>query len=116
MQERPNKLKDLRKILSILSHCSILFCPTIVNLGVPIAMILLSEDDVVVGNAKEVLNFCITGYILVACFTLLMFVLIGFPLLILLYIASLVMPIIAIVKVARHPDRVYRYPLIFHLL
>ena len=117
MKDKYNsKLSDRRKILSILSHCSIYFCPTVVSVCIPIALILLLEDDVVVGNAKEALNFYITGAILLACFSLLVFLVIGVPLLILLYIASLVMPIFAMVKIARHPDHIYRYPLIFHLL
>ena len=115
--KRNSKLRrDRRKILSILSHCSIYFCPTIFAVCIPIALILLSEDDVIVGNAKEALNFYITGAILLVVFALLVFLAIGIPLLILLYIASWVMPVFAIVKIARQSDRVYRYPLIFHLI
>lgn len=106
---------DNRKILSILSHGSILFGSTVISIGVPIAILLLSEDSVVKRNAKEALNFYITCWILAIIFVFLIFLLIGIPLLILLLIASWVMPIMAIVRIIENPDRSYRYPLIFHL-
>ena len=82
----------------------------------PIAILLLSEDSIVKRNAKEALNFYITCYIWGIIFAILIFLLIGIPLLILLLIASWVMPIIAIVRILENPDRSYRYPLIFHIL
>lgn len=114
-----NKLgmdNDNRKILSILSHGSIFFSSTVVSIGVPIAILLLSEDFVVKENAKEALNFYISCYILAIIFVFLIFLLIGIPLLILLLIASWVMPIIAIVRILENPNHSYRYPLIFHIL
>lgn len=116
MDENPNQDSDNRKILSILSHGSILFGSTVVTIGVPIAILLLSQDSIVKSNAKEALNFYITCYILAIVFFFLIFLLIGIPLLILLLIASFVMPIIAIVKILENPDRSYRYPLVFRLL
>jgi uncharacterized protein len=47
---------------------------------------------------------------------LLMFLMIGIPLLFLLLIATLVMPIIAIANIVQNPDRSYRYPLIFRFI
>ena len=118
MQENLNRSNndDNRKILSILSHGSILFGSTVISIGVPIAILLLSEDPIVKSNAKESLNFYISCYIWAIVFVILIFLVIGIPLLILLLIASWVMPIIAIVRILENPDRSYRYPLIFHLL
>lgn len=116
MDENPNQDSDNRKILSILSHGSILFGSTVVTIGVPIAILLLSQDSIVKSNAKEALNFYVTCYILAIVFAFLIFLLIGIPLLILLFLASWVMPIIAIVKILENPDRSYRYPLVFRLL
>ena len=116
MNNNPGTSDDNRKILSILSHGSILLGSTVISIGVPIAILLLSEDSVVKDNAKEALNFYISCYILAAIFAFLIFLLIGIPLLILLLIASWVMPIIAIVKILDNPNRSYRYPLIFHIL
>lgn len=107
---------DNRKLLSLLSHGSILFGSTVISVGVPIAILLLSKDAVVQQNAKEALNFLITCYILACIFFILLFLLIGFPLLILLLIASWVMPIIALIKIIENPDRSYRYHFIFRLI
>lgn len=111
-----NTSNDSRKTLSILCHASILFSSTVISIGIPIAILLVSEDTVVKTNAKEALNFWITACILAVIFSILSFIIIGFPLLILLLIATLVMPIMAIIKVLENPDRSYRYPLIWHPL
>jgi uncharacterized protein len=103
-----------RKLLSALSHGAIFFSSTIVSIGVPIAIFLISDDPVVKENAKESLNFHINLYIAGVTFGLLVFFLIGFPLLFGLWLVSLIMPIIAIVKVIENENIPYRYPFIFH--
>ncbi|KAM3102516.1 DUF4870 domain-containing protein [Phormidesmis sp. 146-12] len=105
-----------RKLLSAVCHGSIFFSSLIVAIGIPIAILLVSEDPVVKENAKEAINFHINLYIYGILFSLLIFVLIGIPLLVLLAVASFVMPIIAIVNVASTPNRPYRYPFIWRLL
>ncbi|MFB2835752.1 DUF4870 domain-containing protein [Floridanema evergladense] len=82
----------------------------------PIAVWLLNEDPVVQANAKESLNFHINLYVYAIAFALLIFLLIGIPLLFILAIASFVMPIIAIMEVYRNPQRPYYYPFIIRLL
>jgi hypothetical protein len=47
---------------------------------------------------------------------LLIFVVIGIPLLIVLGIISFIMPIIAIVQVLSYPNQPYRYPFVFRLV
>ena len=121
-----NSDNDNRKVLSILSHASILLSSTVISVGVPIAILLVSKDTVVKKNAKEALNFYITFYIFATLLSILPFLFLGLrlssvlktviPLFILFLIATLVMPIIAIVKVLENPDRSYRYPLIWHPL
>lgn len=108
--------RDRRKLLSILAHSSIIFSSTLLSIGVPIAILFLSQDEIVIGNAKEVLNFYISTYILGICCIALTFLVIGIPLLILLWIATMIMPIFAILKVARNSDRIYRYPLTMSIL
>lgn len=105
-----------RKLLSALSHGSIFFSSTIVSVGIPIAILLLSNDSVVKENAKESLNFHINLYLYALLFALLIFVVIGIALLAVLGFVSFIMPIIAIVQVLSEPDRPYRYPYIFRLL
>jgi hypothetical protein len=48
-------------------------------------------------------------------FGLLTFVLIGWPLLGLLWLAQLILPIMAIIHSFKKPDSVFRYPFIFRL-
>lgn len=104
-----------RKLLSVLCHGAIFFSATVVSVGLPLAILFTSQDSVVKENAKESLNFHINLYIYAFIFFVLMFLLIGFPLLVLLGIASWVLPIIAIVQIINNPDHPYRYPFIFRL-
>lgn len=107
---------DKRKVLSALCHGAIFFSSTIVSVGIPIAILFVTEDSIVKANAKESLNFHINLYIYaIVCFFLIA-VIIGIPLLILLGVISWIMPILAIVKVLGDPDTPYRYPFIFRLL
>jgi uncharacterized Tic20 family protein len=107
---------DKRKLLSALCHVAIFFSATLVTIGIPIAILLVSDDPVVKDNAKESLNFHINLYIYGIIAGILIWVLIGFPLLFLLGIISWVMPILAIIKIFADPDQPYRYPFIFRLV
>ncbi|MEA5569621.1 DUF4870 domain-containing protein [Calothrix sp. UHCC 0171] len=102
-----------RKLLSALSHGSIFLSSTVISIGVPIAIFIISEDPVVKENAKESLNFHINLYIAAIVFAFLILIAIGIPLLILLGIASFVMPIIAIIRVIENENIPFRYPFIF---
>ena len=116
MSQLETKTEDRRKTLSILAHASILFSSTVFSLGIPLAIILFADDDVAIANAKEAINFCLTVYLLGICCVPLIFVVIGFPLMILLAIATIVMPIFAIQKIIKNTNRIYRYSLIWRLL
>ncbi len=105
-----------RKLLCALCHGSIFFSATLVSVGVPIAILFISNDSVVTGNAKEALNFHFNVWLYGIIFSLLTFVLIGWLLLPILGIVSFIMPIIAIVKTLDNPNQVFRYPFIFRLL
>lgn len=104
------------KLLSALSHGAIFFSSTVISIGIPIAILLINNDPVVKENAKESLNFHINLFIYGIIFGLLIFIGIGFVLLIGLWIVSLIMPIIAIVNVLNQPNVPYRYPLIFRFV
>lgn len=103
-----------RKLLSALSHGAIFFSSTIVSIGIPIGIFLISQDPIVKENAKESLNFHINLYIAGVVFGLLVFVGIGIPLLMLLWIISMIMPILAIVRVIENESVPFRYPFIYH--
>jgi uncharacterized protein len=105
-----------RKLLSALAHGSIFISSTIVAIGIPIAILFISEDVIVKENAKEAINFHLNLYLYAVIFALLILVAIGIPLLVLLGVASFVMPILAIVYTLGQPGKPYRYPLIFRLL
>lgn len=107
---------DRRKTLSALCHGAVFFSPLIVSIAIPIAVFLLNEDAIVQANAKESLNLHINLYGCAIAFSLLIFMLIGIPLLFLLGITSFVMPIIAIKKIFNNPHRPYYYPFIIRLV
>jgi uncharacterized Tic20 family protein len=105
-----------RKLLSVICHAAIFFSSLLVSIGIPIAVLLISDDPVVKENARESINFHINLFLYAIIFILLIFVAIGIPLLILLGIASFLLPIVAIVHCASNTDKPYRYPLIFRLV
>lgn len=107
---------DRRKLLSALSHGAIFFSSTIVSIGIPIAILLVSDDPVIKANARESINFHINLYIYGVIFGLLVLVAIGIPLLIILFAVSIIMPIVAIVHSLTKPEQPYRYPFIFRLV
>ncbi len=107
---------DRRKLLSGLCHGAIFLSSTIISIGIPIAVLFITDDPVVKENARESLNFHINLYIYSAICLMLTFIIIGIPLFILLGIASFIMPIIALVKVLSNPTKPYRYPMIFRLV
>lgn len=107
---------DKRKLLSVLSHGAIFLSATVLSVGLPIAILFLSEDPVVKGNARESINFHLNIYLYGVIFGILTVILIGFPLLFLLLAAMWILPIIAIVKVLADPTLIYRYPFIFRLV
>lgn len=107
---------DKRKILSALSHGSIFFSLLGVSIGIPIAILFVSDDPVVKENAKEALNFHLNVWLYGIIFGVLTLVLIGFALLGLLQIINVVLPILAIIQSLSNPDQPYHYPFIFRLV
>jgi uncharacterized Tic20 family protein len=105
-----------RKLLSALSHGAIFFSSTIISIGIPIAILLISNDPIIKQNAKESLNFHINLYIYAIISILLIVVGIGILLLIVLGVISFIMPIIAIINVLSQPNVSYRYPFIFRFV
>jgi uncharacterized Tic20 family protein len=106
---------DKRKLLSALSHGSIFLSTLVVSVGLPIAILLVSEDPIVKENAREAINFHFNVWLYEIIFGLLVFLLIGIPLLAVLFFVHWVMPILAILKCLGNPDQPFRYPFIFRL-
>jgi uncharacterized Tic20 family protein len=104
------------KLLSALCHGAIFLSSLLFSVGIPLVILLTTDNAVVKANARESINFHINLYIYALIFGALSFILIGIPLLIGLGIASFILPIIAVVKVLDNPSQSYRYPFIFRLV
>ena len=111
---------DKRKLLSLLCHGSIFFGSLWVFIGVPLAVLFVSDDPTVKDNAKEALNFHLNVWLYEAIIAVLWFSLIGIPLALVLLIPFFlfhwILPIFAILHVIGNPDQPYRYPFIFRIL
>lgn len=110
---------DKRKLLSILSHGSIFFSTTLVSIGIPIAMLFVSDDPVVKDNAKEAINFHLNVWFYGAIIGFLVFItlgLLGFILVPIGFAVHWALTILAIIHCLGNPDQPYRYPFIFRLL
>lgn len=105
-----------RKLLSALCHGAIFFSSMIISVAIPIVILFTTDDSVVKANAKESLNFHINLYIYGAIAGMLTVVLIGFLILPVLVVISIVMPILALIHTLNSPDEPYRYPFIFRLV
>ena len=110
---------DKRKLLSALSHGSIFFSAAFISIGVPIAVLFVSDDPIVKENAKEAINFHFNVWLYEVIIALLAFFTLGLLGLILGPIFFLVhwgLTILAIVQTLGNPDQAFRYPFIFRLL
>ncbi len=111
---------DQRKLLSALCHGSIFLSSLLISIGIPVAILLISDDLIAKENAREAINFHINLYLYAALAGVLAVTVIGIPIAIVLgialFVASFVMPIIAIVAVLGGSDRPYRYPFIWRLV
>jgi uncharacterized Tic20 family protein len=67
---------DKRKLLSALSHGSIFFNALVLAVGIPIAILFISDDPVVKDSAKEAINFHINMWFWWTVFGILAWVLI----------------------------------------
>lgn len=106
---------DKRKLLSAICHGSIFASSLLFAVGIPIAILVVVDDPVVKENAREAINFHFNVWLYGLIFGLLCFVLIGFPLLAILFIVHWTMPVLAILHCIKQPDAAYRYPFIFRV-
>jgi uncharacterized Tic20 family protein len=106
------------RMWSMLVHLSIFagYVVPLAGLIAPIVIWQMKKDEfpVVDAHGKMVVNFIITVVILAAIFTVLMFVLIGIPLLIALGIVGIIFPIIGAIKA--NNGEFWKYPGVFPFL
>lgn len=110
---------DKRKLLSALSHGSIFFSTALVSVGIPIAVLFVSDDPVVKENAKEAINFHFNVWLYGAIIAVLAFFTLGLLGLILgpiFYLVHWGLTGLAILQTLGNPDQPFRYPFIFRLL
>ena len=102
-------------LLMHLSQLSSLVVP-IVGLIIPIVMwqVKKDENELIDRQGREITNWLIFWIIAFLVSTLLAFVIIGIPLLIVLPILAIVFPIIGAVKASN--GEFYRYPMLFRVL
>ncbi len=106
---------DTRKVLSALCHGACFFSATGVSIGIPLAIFFISGDPIVKANAKEALNFQLSVFIWALIGVVLTIVLIGFAILGIVGLFSVIAPLIAIFSVLANPNEPHRYVLIFRL-
>jgi uncharacterized protein len=113
---------DKRKLLSALSHGSIFFSVLFLSAGVPLGVLFISDDPVTKDNAKEALNFHLNMWfwgILGGVGAFFWWTVVLLPLALfggLAFLASLILPIMAILHSFNQPDTSYRYPFILRVL
>lgn len=109
---------DKRKLLSALCHGAIFFSTAFVSIGIPIAILFVSEDPVVKDNAKEAINFHFNVWFWGIIIGALLFISFGllFPLAILGYLLHWGLTIWALFNILGNPDKPLRYPFIFRLI
>lgn len=110
---------DKRKLLSALAHGSIFLSSTVISVGIPIALLLVTEDPVVKDNAKEAINFHFNVWLYEVIVGALVFItlgLLGIFLIPLFFLFHWVPPVLAILKSLGNPDQPYHYPFIFRIL
>lgn len=108
---------DKRKLLSGLSHAALILNIAVVPVLVPIIILLVTNDAIVRGNAKEAINFAI-NIIICGLISLILILVdgIGIFLLYVLGLVSFFMPLIATIYAVKNIHKPYRYPLIWHFL
>ena len=107
---------DKRKLLSIASHGSIFLSQLVLSAGVPLAIMLLSEDSVSQENAKEALNFHFNMWFYSVLLIIPAWLIIGLPFVALLGLVQVALPVFAILSSVTAPDKPFRYPFIFRPL
>ena len=110
---------DKRKLLSALAHGSIFISALVLSIGIPIAILAVSEDLVIKDNAKEALNFHLNIWavgVIIAVLSFLSFGLAGFILGPIWLVIHWGLSIWAVAQCLQTPDRSFRYPFILRVI
>lgn len=110
---------DKRKLLSALAHGSIFISVLVLSIGIPIAILAVSEDIVIKDNAKEAINFHLNIWAIggvIAVLSFFSFGLAGFILGPIWLVVHWGLSIWAVAQCLQTPDRSFRYPFIFRVV
>lgn len=102
------------KIWAILSHVSLCFGIGYIVLPVVVYLAMKSESEFASENAREALNFHISLLIYSLCLTPLIALVVGLPLLAIMWVAAVVLSVVAAIKAS--DNGCYRYPLTIRLV
>lgn len=107
---------DKRRILTALSHGSIFISTLIFSIGIPIAILFVSDDPVVKANAKEAINFHLNVWFWGILVGILVFLLVGYLILPFFFLYHWGLPLWAIIKCWNNPEHAHRYPFTFRVV
>lgn len=110
---------DKQKLLSAVAHGSVFISALVFSIGIPITILLVSEDTLIKDNAKEAINFHLNVWLIGGIIAVLSFItlgLIGFVLTPLWLLIHWGLSILAIIYCLQTPDQAFRYPFIFRLV
>lgn len=107
---------DKRKLLSCLSHGSIFLSTLVLSVGIPIVVLMVSDDPVIKDNARDAINFHLNVWVYEVLFAFLFWVPFLWPLFGIVFFAHWLLPVLAILHCLKKFDSPYRYPLIFRVL
>lgn len=110
---------DKQKLLSVMAHGSVFLSGLVLSIGVPIAILVVSDDTLVQENAKEAINFHLNVWlvgVIILTLSFLTFGLLGFIFGPIWLLTHWSLSIWAIVHCLQNPDKSFRYPFIFRLV
>ncbi len=110
---------DKKKLLSALAHGSVFISALVLSIGIPIAILLVSEDNVIKDNAKEAINFHLNIWLIggvLAVLSFLSFGLAGFILGPIWLLTHWGLSLWAVIQCLQTPDQAFRYPFIFRVV
>ena len=110
---------DKRKLLSATAHGSVFISALVISIGIPIAILLVSEDTVIKENAKEAINFHINVWLVGGLIAVLSFFTLGLAGFILGPIWLLIhwgLSIWAVTQCLQIPDKPFQYPFMLRLV
>ena len=110
---------DKKKLLSALAHGSVFISTLVLSIGIPIAIMSVSEDSVIKDNAKEAINFHLNVWLvgaIIAVMSFFSFGLAGFVLGPIWLVTHWGLSIWAIIQCLQTPEQVFSYPFIFRVV